>query len=103
MVLAARQYALMSPNLPICKARRDCPEFGVRAGIMGEKESYYASTQRACHPVRVTGSRSGGKGAASALDQGGLLDALNKALGERVLNVEMDHHLDAEAQAGQHA
>ena len=29
----------------------------------------------------------------SALDPNGLLDGLKKALAERVLNAEMDHHL----------
>lgn len=31
--------------------------------------------------------------AATVLAQGGLLDALKKALAERALNAEMDHHL----------
>lgn len=31
----------------------------------------------------------------TALAEGGLLDGLKKALAERVLNAEMDHHLDA--------
>jgi transposase-like protein len=31
----------------------------------------------------------------TALAEGGLLDGLEKALAERVLNAEMDHHLDA--------
>ncbi|BBB11877.1 hypothetical protein [Sphingopyxis sp. FD7] len=30
---------------------RDCQEFRVWAGIMGEKESHYVSTQRTCDPV----------------------------------------------------
>lgn len=34
-----------------------------------------------------------GADAKTAFDQGGLLDALKKALAERVLNAEMDHHL----------
>lgn len=41
-----------------------------------------------------------GTDAATALDRGGLLDALKKALAERALNAEMDHHLGSEAQAG---
>lgn len=41
-----------------------------------------------------------GGDAAAALADGGLLDALKKALAERALNAEMDHHLDQEAQAG---
>jgi transposase-like protein len=34
-----------------------------------------------------------GSDAASALQQGGLLDLLKKALAERALNAEMDYHL----------
>ena len=34
-----------------------------------------------------------GTDAATALQQGGLLDELKKALAERALNAEMDHHL----------
>jgi len=40
-----------------------------------------------------------GTDAAAALDQGGLLDNLKKALAERALNAEMDHHLGG-GQAG---
>ena len=36
----------------------------------------------------------------AALQQGGLLDELKKALAERALNAEMDHHLGGEAGAG---
>ena len=41
-----------------------------------------------------------GTDAATALDQGGLLDNLKKALAERVLNAEMDYHLGGDEQAG---
>jgi putative transposase len=41
-----------------------------------------------------------GGDAAAALQQGGLLDALKKALAERALNAEMDHHLAGEDGAG---
>jgi transposase-like protein len=41
-----------------------------------------------------------GGDAAAALQQGGLLDSLKKALAERALNAEMDHHLGHDAQAG---
>jgi hypothetical protein len=41
-----------------------------------------------------------GSDAGSALAQGGLLDALKKALTERALNAEMDHHLAGEDGAG---
>lgn len=41
-----------------------------------------------------------GGDAAAALQQGGLLDSLKKALAERALNAEMDHHLGQDGQAG---
>lgn len=41
-----------------------------------------------------------GSDAATALDQGGLLDSLKKTLAERALNAEMDHHLGQDEQAG---
>jgi putative transposase len=42
----------------------------------------------------------GGADAKTAFDPGGLLDGLKKALAERALNAEMDHHLDGEGGAG---
>jgi putative transposase len=41
----------------------------------------------------------GGADAKTAFDPGGLLDGLKKALAERVLNAEMDHHLEGEGQS----
>lgn len=41
-----------------------------------------------------------GADAKTAFDPGGLLDGLKKALAERVLNAEMDHHLDGPQGAG---
>ncbi|MGL5116770.1 MAG: IS256 family transposase [Beijerinckiaceae bacterium] len=41
-----------------------------------------------------------GGAASAAFDQGGLLDALKKALTERALNAEMDHHLAGEEGVG---
>ena len=41
-----------------------------------------------------------GADARTAFDQGGLLDSLKKALSERALNAEMDHHLAGEEGAG---
>ncbi len=40
-----------------------------------------------------------GGDARTAFDPGGLLDDLKKALTERVLNAEMDHHLSRESNA----
>ena len=41
-----------------------------------------------------------GSAASAAFEQGGLLDSLKKALTERALNAEMDHHLGHDDQAG---
>ena len=41
-----------------------------------------------------------GGAASAAFEQGGLLDSLKKALTERALNAEMDHHLAADDSAG---
>lgn len=41
-----------------------------------------------------------GTQASAAFDQGGLLDQLKKALAERALNAEMDHHLAGDGGAG---
>src|SRR4051794_41739059 len=41
-----------------------------------------------------------GTDAAAALQQGGLLDELKKALAERALNAEMEHHLGGESGVG---
>lgn len=41
-----------------------------------------------------------GGAASAAFEQGGLLDSLKKALTERALNAEMDHHLAADDSGG---
>lgn len=41
-----------------------------------------------------------GTDAKAAFDRGGLLDELKKALAERALNAEMDHHLAGEGGEG---
>ena len=41
-----------------------------------------------------------GADAKTAFDPGGLLDGLKKALAERALNAEMDHHLEGEGGVG---
>lgn len=51
-------------------------------------------------PAELLDQLLAGSDAAAALDQGGLLDALKKALAERALNAEMDHHLGGDEQAG---
>jgi putative transposase len=42
----------------------------------------------------------GGADAKTAFDGGGLIDQLKKALAERALNAEMDHHLSSESSSG---
>ena len=42
----------------------------------------------------------GGSDAKTAFDGGGLIDQLKKALAERALNAEMDHHLSSENSSG---
>jgi len=42
----------------------------------------------------------GGADAKTAFEKNGLFDELKKALAERILNAEMDHHLEGEAAAG---
>ena len=51
-------------------------------------------------PAELLDQLLAGDDAASALHEGGLLDALKKALAERALNAEMDHHLGDETQVG---
>jgi putative transposase len=51
-------------------------------------------------PADILDQLLAGGDAASALQQGGLLDVLKKALAERALNAEMDYHLGDAAQAG---
>lgn len=51
-------------------------------------------------PAELLDQLLAGTDAAAALDQGGLLDSLKKALAERALNAEMDHHLGGETEAG---
>ena len=46
-------------------------------------------------PDQVLDQLLAGADAKTAFDKDGLLDELKKALAERALNAEMDHHLDA--------
>ena len=70
------------------------------AGIMGKKEIPHGTTQRACDPDALLDQLLAGGDAKTAFDQDGLLDELKKALAERALNAEMDHHLAATKTAG---
>jgi putative transposase len=51
-------------------------------------------------PDRLLDELLDGRDAASAFNDPGLFDALKKALAERVLKAEMDHHLETEAPPG---
>jgi putative transposase len=51
-------------------------------------------------PAELLDQLLAGTDGAAALDQGGLLASLKKALAERALNTEMDHHLGHEEQVG---
>ena len=51
-------------------------------------------------PAELLDQLLAGSDAASALDKGGLLDSLKKALAERALNAEMDYHLGGDEQVG---
>jgi putative transposase len=51
-------------------------------------------------PAELLDQLLAGTDAAAALDQGGLLDSLKKALTERALNAEMDYHLGSDDQVG---
>jgi hypothetical protein len=51
-------------------------------------------------PDEVLDQLLSGTDAAAALQEGGLVDGLKKALAERALNAEMDHHLGGEAGVG---
>lgn len=51
-------------------------------------------------PAELLDQLLAGSDAAAALDQGGLLDSLKKALAERALGAEMDHHLGEGNEAG---
>jgi len=66
---------------------------------MGKKESHYAPTQGLVIPADLLDQLLAG-GDAAALQLGGLLDPLKKALAGCALNAEMDHHLGHEDQAG---
>jgi len=63
---------------------------------MGRKEIPDAPTQRAAYPDAILDQLLAGADAKTAFDANGLLDELKKALAERALNAEMEHHLAAD-------
>jgi len=72
----------------------------VWAGIMGTRSFPDVATQRTGDPERVARPAAGGRRVSAAFEQGGLLDLLKRALTERALNAEMDHHPAGEDGAG---
>jgi putative transposase len=62
--------------------------------MMGRRESPHCPTQGAADPDAVLDELLAGADPKTVFDAGGLLDALKKALSERALNAERDHHLD---------
>ena len=62
----------------------------------------YVTTQRADDTDELLDQLLAGGADSAAFEQGGLLDSLKKALTERALNAEMDHHLGQEDQTDNH-
>lgn len=56
---------------------------------MGKTETHYVPTQRTVIPSDLLNQLLAGGDVAAALQQGGLLDSLKKALAERPLNADM--------------
>jgi putative transposase len=61
--------------------------------MMGGKEPPHGQRKAPQIPDEILDQLLSGAEASTAFDQGGLLDQLKKALAERALNAEMDHHL----------
>jgi hypothetical protein len=75
--------------------------FSCIAGHGGEGRDPPLARQKApAIPDEVLDQLLSGASASTAVDGGGLLDQLKKALAERALNAEMDHHLGGEAGTG---
>ena len=76
------------------KPAREWQEFLVCGAIVTPMEGAYGNQER--HPRRFAG----GRDPRAVFAKDGLFDELKKALAERVLNAEIDDHLDGEAAAG---
>ena len=61
---------------------------------MGLEETSHGTTQTAGYPGQLLDQLLAGADAKAAFEKDGLLDELKKALAERALNAEMDHHLE---------
>ncbi|ARR53357.1 hypothetical protein HY78_07855 [Rhizorhabdus wittichii DC-6] len=80
--------------------RGDYRDFRVRVGIMGKRSPSMPRRKEPAISNELLDQLLAGGDASAAFDQGGLLDSLKKALTERALNAEMDHHLAGEDGAG---
>ena len=60
---------------------------------MGTSTNWRSCSANSGIPHELLDQLLAGGAASAAFDQGGLLDSLKKALTERALNAEMDHHL----------
>ena len=64
--------------------------------MLGRKEILYGAAQGAAYPGRGARPAAGWRCPKTAFNTNGLLDGLKKALAERALNTELDHHPAAE-------
>jgi hypothetical protein len=79
--------------------RRDCQVFRVLPVMRERKDLPMGRRKAPAIPDEMLDQLLCGVSASTAFDQGGLLDQLKKALAERALNAEMDHHLAGEGGA----
>jgi putative transposase len=70
------------------------------AGHNGQQGPTMSRRKEPAIPNELLDQLLAGGAASAAFEQGGLLDSLKKALTERALNAEMDHHLAGEDGAG---
>ena len=82
-------------GLAICAGREECQDFRAEAITMRFEGEIVWHDGTAGYPDALVDQLLGGADAKTAFDEDGLLDQLKKALAERALNAEMDHHLDA--------
>jgi putative transposase len=89
------------PLLNASLTQGECREFRVLPGHDGKEGAPPMPRRKAPHiPDVMLDQLLSGTKASAAFDQGGLLDQLKKALAERALNAEMDHHLAGDGGTG---
>lgn len=80
---------------------RVCQEFCVLSHTLPTGQGRaYGKNDTGPFTAELLDSLLAGREPKTILDSGGLIGDLKKALAERMLNAEMDVHLDGEAQAG---